>query len=373
MVLDCTPEQPILSKECEAYAIPPGSCEDGKPISLTFMYTGDDCSASNNPQNGKAKCSGDPAGAQPVELVYTGKKAGKFTISPPGEVINVGDEVTITTSDKFESNTKLEIRQGGSDIQKLEIHTSCSQPLAVGDQFGSLKLVQFIPKDGVQVTENVIYTYKVTNNGASDVTVDVYDDQLGDIASGLGVPAGETVTLTAGALLSDPGTVTNTVTVTDTTDPDCQASDSAVVEVVPPPVPPATCDELKPIDALILEYDASQAGGKGIASVAWYRDKYDPNDPSKNLINTTGPVADGAVVSFDGFAAADAKNDVDFFITFANGDTATSRFHRSCSDDEMNDISDCGSLQGDGKDNNSGLNTWILRDLAGNGKVLGCP
>ncbi len=137
--------------------------------------------------------------------------------------------------------------------------------------------------------------------------------------------------------------------------------------------PPATCHELKPIDALILEYDASQAGDQGITSVAWYRDKYDPDDPTKNLIGTTGPLADGAVATFDGFTAAHAKNDVDFLITFVDDTTATSRFHRSCSDKEMNDISDCGTLQGDGKKNNSGLNAWILRDLVGNGKVLGCP
>jgi hypothetical protein len=158
--------------------------------------------------------------------------------------------------------------------------------------------------------------------------------------------------------------------VTDIDDPTCSATDMVTVEVL---VPPATCDELKLIDALILEYDASHAGGLGIASVAWYRDKFDPGDPTKNLINTTGPIANGEVVTFDGFAAANARNDVDFFITFDGGSTATSRFHRSCSDDEMNDISDCGTLQGNGKDNNSGLNTWILRNLAGNGKVLGCP
>jgi hypothetical protein len=64
---------------------------------------------------------------------------------------------------------------------------------------------------------------------------------------------------------------------------------------------------------------------------------------------------------------------VDFFNQFTDGSTASSRLHRSCSDEEMNDISDCGKLQGDGKDNDSGLNTWLLRDLAGNGKVPGCP
>ena len=79
------------------------------------------------------------------------------------------------------------------------------------------------------------------------------------------------------------------------------------------------------------------------------------------------------MVSFDGFAAANSANDVEFLITFTDGSVATSQFHLSCSDEEMNDITDCGTFQGNGKDNSSGLNTWILRDLAGNGKVLGCP
>jgi hypothetical protein len=38
----------------------------------------------------------------------------------------------------------------------------------------------------------------------------------------------------------------------------------------------------------------------------------------------------------------------------------------------MDGINDCGELQGNGK-GSDGLNTRILRDLAGNGKVLGCP
>ena len=105
----------------------------------------------------------------------------------------------------------------------------------------------------------------------------------------------------------------------------CSASDTVIVEAVEPPPQPAECKELKPIDALILEYDAFQAGDRTIDQVAWYRDKYDAKDPTKNLINTIGPVIDGQVVNFDGFAAADAKNDVDFFIQFTDGTSVTSR------------------------------------------------
>jgi len=56
---------------------------------ITFEYTGADCSASNNPQEGKATCSGDPAGAE-VSVEFTGKDPGKrkefFYITDDGDL-----------------------------------------------------------------------------------------------------------------------------------------------------------------------------------------------------------------------------------------------------------------------------------------------
>jgi hypothetical protein len=91
-------------------------------------------------------------------------------------------------------------------------------------------------------------------------------------------------------------------------------------------------------------------------------------------MKTYTDIADGDEVNFDGYAAAGAPNDVDLLIKFTNSTTAVSRFHRSCSDSDMNDITDCGKPQGNGKENSSSLlDTWILRNLLGNGKQLGCP
>jgi hypothetical protein len=125
----------------------PASCDDGKPRALLFEYTGEGCSASDNDQGDKATCSGDPAGSGPVKVVYTGGKSEHFVVTPSGELIEVFDSVLIERTDgnRFEANTKLEIRQGDDVLQELEIHTSCSQPLNVGDQFGSLILRQFFP------------------------------------------------------------------------------------------------------------------------------------------------------------------------------------------------------------------------------------
>jgi uncharacterized repeat protein (TIGR01451 family) len=123
-----------------------GSCEIGRPKALIFEYTGEDCSASDNNQESKAwSCSGDPLFAEPVQLVIT-KKANRYIVTPSDQSINVDDTVTLESGrfgrDMF-ANTVLVIKKDGVILQELQIHTSCSQPLDVGDQFGSLVVVGF--------------------------------------------------------------------------------------------------------------------------------------------------------------------------------------------------------------------------------------
>jgi hypothetical protein len=147
------------------------------------------------------------------------------------------------------------------------------------------------------------------------------------------------------------------------------------VTVAPPPPPPAVCSELKPIDGIKLEYDASlSTPDKSITGVEWFKTTVsDINNPkASDRVGSTGAIGDGDEFDFTGFAAAGATNDVDFVVSLSDGSKLRSRFHRSCSDSDMNDIADCGKPQGDGKDNASGPNIWRLRDLSGNGKVLGC-
>ena len=379
-VLNCTPdEEGEFADNCIFTLQAPPSCallkeSKQKLTSLTFEYTGGGCDQSDNDQDDKkAVCTTTPENGV-VSGAVTVRAAGNenfdkdlYTVDPT--LVDPAGTFVVS-ADKFKSTSFIEIMDGLSVIELNELHTSCSQPLAVGDVFGSLTLVAI---NGVDGGADVTYQYVVTNNGAPLTDVVVTDVPLGDIGS-LNV-LGTNDSATFSILEHLLGTTVNTATATGVlaNGEICTASDTVTVEAVEPPPQPAECKELKPIDALILEYEASQAGDRAIDQVSWYRDKFDADDPTKNLINSTGPVLDGQVVNFDGFAAADAKNDVDFFIEFTDGTTATSRFHRSCSDEEMNDISDCGSLQGNGKDNNAGLNTWILRDLAGNGKVLGCP
>ncbi len=343
--------------------------------SLTFKYTGGGCDQSSNGQGRKSKCKTTPA-ASTVSGTVTVRAAGKKKFHKEKHMYMVDstlvdpDGTFEISADKFRHAAYIEIADGSGVVELNELHTSCSKPLAVGNVFGSLTLVAINGNDG---GVDVSYQYVVTNNGDPLTDILMSDVPLGDIGGPVDLGSGESQTFTAQAHLVS--TTANTATASGflASGEACSAADTVVVEAVEPLPQAAECRELRPIDALVLEYDASQAGGRSIEEVSWYRHKFDAHKPTKNLISTVGPVSDGQVVNFDGFAAAKAGNNVEFFIRFADGSSAISRFHRSCSDQDMNDISDCGALLGDGKNSDTGLNTWRLRDLVGsNGKVLGC-
>ncbi len=104
------------------------------------------------------------------------------------------------------------------------------------------------------------------------------------------------------------------------------------------------CKDAKPITSLFLIWnglssvDVVSEGGEGFSNIA---------NGDLIVLNTAG-----------------LGNDVDVDISGAV--EGSSRFHVSCSDQEMNGPEDCGSDQGNGKDNQSGLNLWIFKGMAGN-------
>ena len=175
------------------------------------------------------------------------KDANKFTVEIDGNRVKIfyNDPV----GKEFPSEIKYDVI-GETGTQSQTLHTSCSKSLNVGDQFGALILTEFFPKGVVLPSANVKYTYRITNSGAFSRTVEVKDDKLGLLADNLEVPAGETKELMESALLSEPGTVTNVVKVTDIDDQECFATDSVTVNVVEPP---ASCEDGKPT-ALVFEY-----------------------------------------------------------------------------------------------------------------------
>ena len=126
---------------------------DVKPQVLTMQYTGKDCSASSNPLT--SSCQGDPNSASPVHIIAHDKqnpfhkKAKKW----------FDDSVDLNTTFDIDATFAGKTRLGGDThvsicddaqcttlLQKVKFHTSCSDPLNAGDQFGGVKLLEFTPE-----------------------------------------------------------------------------------------------------------------------------------------------------------------------------------------------------------------------------------
>lgn len=126
-------------------------CSAGKPRILTMRYTGEGCDASQHNQGSdKVQCSGTP-GPGSVMIKVTDKTDpddSRAMVFFDGGPIAVGDTFDIDASfagaDKLKSNTVVHIYQNGAVVQTVRFHTSCSRPLSVGDQFGSLVLEVFV-------------------------------------------------------------------------------------------------------------------------------------------------------------------------------------------------------------------------------------
>ena len=113
---------------------------------------------------------------EPVSISIV-KDPSKITVSPSSG-INVGDLVTVSAIGS-DMGSEIQLNVGG---QFLKIHTSCSQPLAAGDIFGSLELLQF---NGQGSGAKVTYSYTVTNVGQTDAEVtSVSDNELGLLFEG---------------------------------------------------------------------------------------------------------------------------------------------------------------------------------------------
>jgi hypothetical protein len=131
-----------------------------------------------------------------------------------------GDKVWIYSAD------------GGTLLQQLEIHTSCSQPLQTGDVYGGLTLVGM---DGVGLGSDVEYAYLVKNTGSSAISnVQVTDNKLGSIGTRASLAAGDQYTFTKRAFITRTTTNEGTATGQGVVGAACRATDTAKVTVTPP-------------------------------------------------------------------------------------------------------------------------------------------
>ena len=121
-------------------------CADGgKPETLTARYTGNSCFATQTLQSSdKWGCSGDP-NDEPMVHILAYKDGG--TVYFDG-IVSLDETFVIDAANagqsELSSNTNVDIFDlNGNLLQQVYFHTSCSQPLFVGDVYGSVEIIDF--------------------------------------------------------------------------------------------------------------------------------------------------------------------------------------------------------------------------------------
>jgi hypothetical protein len=163
--------------ECSAAVL--SCCEEGKPRALTMKYTGEDCSATSSLQDaGKVSCTGDPGLATPVRILATDKADpldGGARVYFDGPVDLNGDftiDAASVGDSSLQTATFVHVLDASNNVlQTVEFHTSCSQPLFVGNQFGSVLLIDCIgeytpiPGDCCDEGDPSVLTMQYTGEG----------------------------------------------------------------------------------------------------------------------------------------------------------------------------------------------------------------
>ncbi len=352
------------------FLLPTGLACDGKLVTLELRYTGGDCSQSDHSQNAnKVSCAGDAGDAEPVRILVTNRNGNRVWADVEG--VPLGGTVFAAAANagkgKLDSATRVRIFDAdGNQLQDIEFHTSCSQPLELGDQFGAIQIFGMETNKGTSgsLGVEVEYTYTITNNsGVTAHNVVVIDEAFGDMAGGPidEIAPGETVEITLTALVFD--TTTNIVAVTADWGSaiTCERTASATVTaLIPPPQAEDCCDSGNKLQTVTMQYtaqncDASQNSQDPrkvlcdeadpppvLPEVVWIRasDKRDPNRHHAKIW-FDGPVdlmIDDGIFVIDAATAGKRKLKsntwVHVFEISAQGDLTllqTLKFHTSCS------------------------------------------
>jgi hypothetical protein len=346
---------------CEIPLAPPGPhcTSDLQGLTLVYIgdYLGEGCSVSN-PQGGYGTCSGVADPGDPVSVTV-----GSGLDADPTDLIEFGDLVTITPTAGGDLPTLTNVDvTGANGSQAIQIKTSCSKPLSLGDRFGSFVVFGMDRQEEGPITlgGNIQYQYKVTNPNADTVeNVQVSDDQLGVIASGESLAPGEVKTFTTSATLY--GTTTNVATATgDVMGSVCEPGvDQVTVGVQAPPPGSFFCSE--PISELTTIWNGAQT----VDVKAW------EGAPGGTLLGFFDNVAPGEAITVSGFG-----NDYPIYEIFNSSSTVKlgqSSFDLWCSDWSMNGVEDCGKNIGNLKWNDPNLiDDWLLEGMVDTDETLEC-
>ncbi|MHC5005628.1 MAG: DUF7467 domain-containing protein, partial [Planctomycetota bacterium] len=181
LLADCTGENEPIKGSC---------CEYGKPRVLTMEYNGLDCGATSHMQDpGKVSCDDYGPLTDTVFILSTNKanpadSSAKVWFSG---VVTLGQLYDIDAANaglaRLENATFVHVfdGEGGTLLQSTEFHTSCSQPLAVGDQYGASLLVDCLGEDQTAQALAFMPSDVGEDKPAEPVAADVTGDGMTDI------------------------------------------------------------------------------------------------------------------------------------------------------------------------------------------------
>jgi len=147
---------------CPNYNISLDNNCEGRPQVITFRYNGGGCEQSDNLQpRQKFTCTDTNGGPPPfgsgvqnyIEAVPRG--GSDLYFSGP---VSVGEKYTLNANkqfDKLSADMTISIfdSQGGSLLQEVNVHLSCSQPLFLFDKFGASQVTSWIETSGREVSD----------------------------------------------------------------------------------------------------------------------------------------------------------------------------------------------------------------------------
>jgi hypothetical protein len=249
----------------------PNDCE-GKVVSMVMQYTGGDLTRMNHNQGLGRGIYSAIKGTLPNQVYI--RATDSLSMSPQTKVffqgnVQLGGNFTISSgaasATQLGNVTFIQIydRAGGRLLQLVQIDTSCSKPLAAGNQFGASLVVSMTTTGGttgsggngsdcaiVGDSGQVNFVYTIKNAGSTAVALSslTATDAFGAIdLSGLGsgtIAPGSEVSVTVTETVTGPFPFVNTVTVNGGAG---QCTDAATVTINqqnPPTQPPPTdCDD----------------------------------------------------------------------------------------------------------------------------------
>ncbi len=139
-----------------------GQCKGGLK-KIVVDYTGDSCAATDNDQDGKVVCDGDPLFAEPVTVQVLNKRG---RVLKEWSDVRVGDSLSLDYTE-LPGNPWEVCRRGkrfrprrfrhklpniliwrvldadGNNLHEVRFVTSCHEPLAIGDQFGGVRIEDY--------------------------------------------------------------------------------------------------------------------------------------------------------------------------------------------------------------------------------------